>query len=220
MTITNRWTVCLLGTAALAAATGCTSTTSGAAEMTGTWNGYVELLKFASGSDQVSFDITAVTGTAVTGTVLFGNGTLLPPPTSASEDYPAGGASLFDSGMANEVEGFRYTMMDADLTDGRLTLSLDLFQLWGGWCALQTPITSPHPPPTFWCGGADLMDQTQAQIDCQLICACTATACAPRDLSAAPISFDLTLIDGELVGSVVGLYGGQGEARDVVLQQP
>lgn len=217
---------CLSVAAVLSSTSACTpgSTSLGGDDLSGTWTGHIELLQFASGSDKVTFDISAVHGSSVTGTVLFGDGTLLPPPTSATAVYPPSGVELFDNPGTNEVEGFDYTMLDTDFANDRLQITLQLLQLWDGWCALQTPVANPEPHPAsraYWCGPAvaDPTLGTDEQQDCEIICQCTATSCTAGPTSTAAISFDLMLEGGALQGSVGGLVGGN-QTRNVTLTQP
>jgi hypothetical protein len=191
----------------------------------GTWSGHVELLQFASGSDAIKMTIASASASSVTGTVLFGGGPLLAPATDPTAVYPPAGVTLFDGSGVNEVEGFEYTIAEGTFVGGELQLSVNLFELWAGWCKLQTPVvmSSPHPvpeaPTVFGCGPTGNPPiGTDAQENCQLLCACTETACAAQTISqsGAPISLDLIQSDDQLSGSVLGLVG-QDQVRDVVM---
>jgi hypothetical protein len=109
----------------------------GAPAVTHLWVGYAEQTKFPSGSDQVVIRLTDDGG----GTFEVGSAASLPPPTDPNVGYPSGFslAAAANGWCTGPHEGFVYAFKNASLTELRLSFSVDLGQLWTGWCALQTP---------------------------------------------------------------------------------
>jgi len=73
----------------------------------------------------------------VTGTVFFGDGPPLPPPTDPSVGYPPSA-----NGPAPNLspDGFAYTILGGADVGGHVTFSILMNQLWKQWCELETPV--------------------------------------------------------------------------------
>src|SRR5689334_19426561 len=54
----------------------------------GTWTGYVELSKFADGTDRIALTFAKMTEAVYAGTVVFGSRPAPPPPSDPKADYP------------------------------------------------------------------------------------------------------------------------------------
>lgn len=78
----------------------------------------------------------------VTGTVFFGNGPPLAPPTDPNVGYPPGyvGNIAVVPTTVSPLEDFAFTVLGGTYTPPRLTLGIDTAELWKKWCELQTTI--------------------------------------------------------------------------------
>jgi cysteine-rich repeat protein len=198
------------------------------------WTGYIENYQFPSGSDVIRFTSTVDSAGQVMVTVFLGNGTPPPPATDPNVVYPPaartvgagggdGGARLdpLPTNFGDWVEGFAYTMTSGTFQPQRLRFTINSYQLWSGWCALQTPIDGSDMCIPSWGGASCTQDECSLQnpatgqmiqVDagkfalCQaLVCACSTTACVYNTNSGTTASFDLALVGPAADGSVVGL---------------
>lgn len=208
---------------------GCTGGGEGGGSeepLVGVWNGYFEAHAFASGSDELAFEIDAVdeaTG-AVTGRVLLGAGTAPPAATDGDVGYPAGFRLRSSYGLIQE--GFEYTLLDATLTGRRFRAGFDPRELWTDWCALQTPYPVSDAPGSSYsclpswgymvsdtfCSQPNPMTGEYVEVDCGKLLLCEAKVCdcdaGGCSVAVAPaVMFDVAL-DGDIAdGSVTGISG-------------
>ncbi len=70
------------------------------------------------------------------GTIEVGDGPL-PPPTDPDVGYPAGDPSDYVNTLA---EGYAYPTHSTRVEAGRVQFGVNTYDLFSGWCALQTPI--------------------------------------------------------------------------------
>jgi hypothetical protein len=103
------------------------------------WIGYAEATAFVpDGTDQVQLAVD-----------INGNGTLrigqltLAPPTDPDVDFPPDWDRCDPSGL---WEGISYPLHAAAVTGDRIQLGIDTGDLFGDWCALQTPVPVDQVP--------------------------------------------------------------------------
>jgi hypothetical protein len=117
------------------------SSSGGASPPSGTYKGYIESFKFPDGSDTVEMTLAFATDGTVTGSIFFGDGPPLAPPTDPDVGYPPGyGGQGTPSALDDVLEGFTFTALAGMYASPRLTVGLDPAELWKQWCALQTVI--------------------------------------------------------------------------------
>ncbi len=182
------------------------------------WEGYTVNYEFPSGSDKVVIHFTGKTGDAVTGTMQFGEGPDLPPPTGAKTQYPPGVTSSF--GGLPLIEGFEFQLVDATLTSDRLKGKILLSDPWSAWCELQTPHEQSAFPGHYSC----VPNMEMAVIDGECVdsgiafdcnqywlcdidyaCHCDADKCEAGRTQTAQLDFE---IDGDKARGVVTVLGG------------
>ncbi len=190
------------------------------------WTGYLENYKLPSGSDAIVLEITSGNAADLAGTVVLGS-RVLPPATDPNVGYPPGYTGM---GQSFAGEGFAYHLRNGVRTEGRLVFGLDEIDLWGGWCALQTPyeVGPAHYeclPNTGTEGVNDKCflhfdDGGVSPIDCGKMslctmtrpCACTSNGCTLGDsrgtVGLTTLSFDLVIAGDAANGTMVGLGGG------------
>jgi hypothetical protein len=156
-------------------------------------------------------------------TVFLGNGTPPPPATNPNVGYPPG---LATEGIdAQWSEGFAYSMTSGTFQPQRLRFTISNYQLWSGWCALQTPVDGTDGCLPNW-GGSSMGDGANQQcwqqnpatgqntpVNCEKwnlctlshVCLCSTTACVYDPSSGTTVSFDLAVTGPAADGSVVGL---------------
>jgi hypothetical protein len=196
------------------------------------WTGYVENYRFRSGSDVVKIAFASDPAGQLVGTVTLGSGTPPPPASDPNVGYPADlvAGSLPGAARAYIAEGYEYSLRAGTLTNGRLRFGVGTWELWTGWCALQTPV-----PPQGVCdepvcqgtclpnwgsmsgpNGCGLLNPATNQyepVDCGKlalcgfggVCTCYAS-CTVRD-NGTQITFDVALTNGAGSGSVAGGLG-------------
>ncbi len=103
-----------------------------------TWDGYAEAYTFPpDGSDRVRLTIDA----SGQGTLRVGDAALFPAPSDPNVGYPPGvaynGPSSVNAGL---TEGFLYPIYATQVQADRIQLGANPGDLFGAWCALQTPI--------------------------------------------------------------------------------
>ncbi|HEY8091571.1 MAG TPA: hypothetical protein VIF09_27085 [Polyangiaceae bacterium] len=117
------------------------SSSGGSSPLSGTYKGYIESFTFPDGSDVVVMTLAFAADGTVTGTIFFGNGPPLAPPTDPSVGYPPGFGGQGTPGSVDDVlEGFTFTALAGTYASPRLTIGLSTAELWKQWCALQTTI--------------------------------------------------------------------------------
>jgi hypothetical protein len=118
---------------------GVTALDASSNPLSGTYTGYIESFKFPDGSDVVTMTLAFADSGAVTGTVYFGTGAPLAPPTNPNLGYPPGydtiGVSAFPP-----LEGFDFAVLDGTYASPRLTLTIQPSEIWKQWCEIQTTI--------------------------------------------------------------------------------
>lgn len=181
-----------------------------------TYVGYIENFHFASGSDKV----TLVLDSASTGTMTFGDGPALAPPTDPNAGYPpdfVAGAITDDPSTRNE-ENFAYSLTSSARVGDRLTFAVVPAEVWKQWCGLQTPISDGQNG--YGCltnagGGGDAngchlgVDDAGTPVDCAKfdlcyggrICQCSSASCTvdittPRRVIHVDVRFDGNTITG------------------------
>ena len=115
------------------------------------WLGHLVDQHFSDGSDALTMTIDFAPGGQVTGSLLLGDGALLRPPTDPNVGYPPG-----NQGVVTLVEGFPYTILDGRLNGSHLTFDVSEYEVWTGWCALQTAYlvwqgSDSGPPDVYEC---------------------------------------------------------------------
>jgi hypothetical protein len=204
--------------------------------LSGKYTGYIESFQFPDGSDVLVLNLTFVGDGTVSGTVYFGTGSPLAPPTDPSVGYPPGVAT---AAPASLFEGFAFTVIGGTYSTPRVQLSFLSKELWKQWCGLQTTIypTYTNNATDGSCGSVlgygCLPDEGFSQtpsgctvgvcgstssiaVDCgklalcyvpRAVCTCTATSCTVP-LAMGDVSFDMQLTSGTLSGSLKG-FGTQ-----------
>jgi hypothetical protein len=106
------------------------------------YSGYIEGFKFQDGSDAVKMTLSFNADGTVTGTVFFGNGPALPPPTDANVGYPPGAQVQGDPPGVYSFSptDFAYTILKGTYAAPRLQLQVDTKEVFKAWCELQTQI--------------------------------------------------------------------------------
>jgi cysteine-rich repeat protein len=197
------------------------------------WTGYIENYQFASGSDAIDFTFAIDLSGHVIGKVVLGNGTPPPPATDPNVGYPANlpdpmGMGVLDPVTGYWAEGFAYSMANGIFSPQRLRFVIQNFELWSGWCALQTPVDDSGMCLPNW-GGSDspgygTVDRCYQSnpangqatlVDCgklnlcvgSRVCLCSTTACVFDPNGGTPASFDLAISGNTANGSVTGIIG-------------
>jgi hypothetical protein len=184
-------------------------TTLSLEDFAATWEGYIEAYEMPSGSDQIRIVLDA----EGQGTVQFGTGEVLPPPTDPDTGYPPAGLKPSNDGL---YEQFAYPVYEPQLDATRLRLKIDVLYPYKDWCALQTPIHDevedvyrcvPRAPLTntnspegcYYSPGGDPESGERVPIDCAKIdlcigmCMCTQNSCAITEPN--PVKIDGALSD-------------------------
>jgi hypothetical protein len=193
-------------------------TTLSLEDFAASWDGYIEAYELPSTSDRVRI----VLDEQGEGTVLFGDGEALAPPTDPDAAYPPQAANdeYMDRSVDSVYEQIAYPVHEGRLEDSRLRLEIHLYDAISDWCALQTPVYDEindmyHPVPNT--GGG--MDETGcyylgpngehvsiscAKVSLSNVCACTETACSINEGGPA-VKLDGMLQDdgATLEGSIV-----------------
>ena len=208
------------------------------------WTGYIENYQFASGSDAINFTFALDSTGQVVGTVVLGNGTPPPPATDPNVGYPANlpdpmGIGALDPATGYWAEGFAYSMANGIFSPQRLRFAIRNFELWSGWCALQTPVDDSGMCLPNW-GGSSTGEGTSSQcyqqnpangqntvVDCgkfnlcvvSRVCLCVSTtACVFDPNGGTPASFDLAISGNTANGSVTGIIGDRANVHFTQIQ--
>ncbi|MGH7440331.1 MAG: hypothetical protein ACRENE_31950 [Polyangiaceae bacterium] len=203
--------------------------------LSGTYKGYIESFQFPDGSDVIDMNLTFPGNGTVTGSVYFGSGTPLSPPTDPNVGYPPG---ITTAAPVSLFEGFAFTVVGGTYSPPRVQLSIYSKELWKQWCELQTttyPVYSTEsdggcgaligyacvPNGGFsgsaaGCivGGPQCVDASPISVDCgkyglcfrlDAVCTCTSASCTVSPMNPGDVAFDMQLTPGSLNGSVTGL---------------
>jgi len=203
----------------------------------GTWLGYIENFKLASGSDAVRITITSASSAQVCGKVVLGTASPLPPPTNPDVGYPPNYGERFgglggDRRTIDMTEGFPMTIINGTGTSERLTLNADWHQFWQSWCALQKPTCLENSDLCFCVprgpGGAAPgycyieVDGGPVEFECGKLalcmsgaCICTATTCRVEPSPA--LIFDVHVTGDKASGSVNFADNGRTEFHNIYL---
>jgi len=192
------------------------------------WTGYVENRTFASGSDTLTLKFSEDANGVVSGTIVFGMGIPPPPATDPSVGYPPNlvSSSLFPPGpglaTSYVAEGFPYAFDGGSLATGRLRFSANLWQLWAGWCELQTPASdgsgscvpnwggTSAGPPRNMCSQTNPQTMKVVPVDCGKLflcfagfgpCSCTASGCGLSKQNGDSAAFDIFITADTASGS-------------------
>jgi hypothetical protein len=191
------------------------------------WTGYIENYQFGSRSDALSLTFAADANGIVKGTMVFGMGAPPPPASDPNVGYPpdlfANGGITVGIGAAHTYisEGYPYSFDGGTLDARRLRFTVDLWQLWASWCALETPASdgSGSCVPNWSamitfdprCAQTDPTTKELVSVDCGKyvlcsggVCACTARGCALSSSSTEIVTFDVFVAGDTLTGSVSG----------------
>jgi hypothetical protein len=192
-----------------------------------TWTGYVEDYTFRSGSDALTMTFGTDAKGIVKGTIVLGAGTPPPPATDPNIGWPAGvvDLTLFSNGDGYVAEGYTYAYDGGSFDTHRLRFTVNLWQLWAGWCALQTPPVDGSTGCIPNWGGSVTPNACSLQnpstganvpIDCTKLalclgspaCTCNASGCTNSDNSDT-LSFDLFVTDDTASGTIDGVVVGK-----------
>ncbi|HMJ55362.1 MAG TPA: hypothetical protein VK540_24975 [Polyangiaceae bacterium] len=192
----------------------------------GTWVGYVENYKFASGSDAVRVTILGADDATLCGTITFGTNALPPPPQDADVGYPVG----MDFGLTvpalSPLEGFPHTLQSGSIAGKRGKFEAILYEPWKAWCALQhttylwyddtfscvSDWLAIYPPAGSGmpCAQTNPGTNESVPIDCgklslcgrsKAVCACDLIGCTAQPKNGSAV-FDGQFIGGEATGTI------------------
>ena len=182
------------------------------------WTGYIENYQFPSGSDVVTFTFAADSAGEVVGSVVLGNGTPPAPATDPNVGYPSNLPSTGYDG--SWTEGFSYSMVNGLSTPTRLRFTIRSFELWSGWCALQTPVQGSDMCLPNWggamtngqCSQTNPANGTTTIVDCGKlnlclevqVCVCSTVPCVVTPNAGPELSFDIAITNNDASGSVSG----------------
>jgi hypothetical protein len=185
----------------------------------GSWTGYVENQKWASGSDVIHMVISNANDTLACGTVSLGDKPPPPPATDPTTGYPPGEFDPTHTPMSwdastfiNYAEGFVMPMADGKATGTRLQFQTNWAASWDSWCALHRPMADVTG--RFSCLASGVIDDagchssTGELVDCGLFmlcgsfCDCTAQACQAWHENCDTLDFDMQIAAGVGSGSV------------------
>jgi hypothetical protein len=204
-----------------AAGTGGTAVMAGPLGASTTWTGYVENSKFPSGSDALTMTFGTDANGIVKGTIVFGAGTPPPPATDPNVGYPVSASSGVGFNLNYLAEGYTYAYDGGSLEAQRLRYSVNISQLWAGWCAMQTPPVDGSTGCLPAWGGSTSENICSLQnpntgvntpVDCGKFslcgtsspCHCSGSGCGIVENDTV---FDVFVSDGTASGSMDGPFG-------------
>lgn len=186
----------------------------------GTWTGYVEVLKFSTGSDRVHLEVDengegyVELGDLAAAPAATDPDTAPPSPPDASDGW---------NPWQRPDEGFKYTIAEANISGKkRMELAIDWRESYKSWCELQTPV--PYTEDTYSCfyneasmrvGSTCTYGDEHLPVDCTKLnlcnspgvpCTCTSDGCSvPENPNALIHRLDVALEDNgnRLVGTFV-----------------
>jgi hypothetical protein len=199
--------VCAADQDACAAATAALS-----ASVQGRWTGYIENFR-PDVDDAIAVDISAASDGTLSGTVRFGKGAAPPAASDPALPWPPGPREI----QTSYVVGVDYTARDIAWLSRRLKLTVETYEPWQPWCALQQ--SYPGEPDGFMCiPQGTLMDDLAGQcwiapesgpviaIDCDKaslcfeMCTCDASGCEAWD--DVTYALDVAFHDAAAEGSI------------------
>jgi len=187
----------------------------------GSWTGYVENQKWASGSDVIHMTITNANDTLACGSISLGDKPSPPPATDPTMSYPPG---EFDptrtpeawdiSTFIDYTEGFVMPSTQGKVSGTRLQFQVNWASTWDAWCGLQTPVADFTG--RFSCLDSGSIDDagchssTGELVDCGrfMLCAggafcdCTAQWCQAWHQNCDTLDFDMQIAADAATGSV------------------
>ena len=194
-----------------------------------TWTGYVEDYQFPSGSNMIRL---ALGIGQITGMVVLGDGPALPPATDPNVGYPPVSFLVANNNPLGNywAEGFGYSIALGTSSPPRLQFTVENYELWSGWCALQLITWVGGDSGTClpnWEGGRidyangdppqcylrNPTNQQDTVFDCgkydlcitDRVCLCSATECVSDQMRGAEAAFDLVLANNIATGTVSGI---------------
>jgi hypothetical protein len=174
------------------------------------WDGYIEAYSFPSDSGRIRIELDG----QGQGTVQFGDGNALPPPTDPDAVYPPAAANDdYDEPTYKRVyEQIVYPVHETRLDDTRLRLQIDRYDAFSDWCAIQTPIYD-ELNDRYSCipntGEYDCVVEERTPIGCAKAnlcgrpCVCTETSCAIEGTSIIKLDGALSDDGTQLEGSIL-----------------
>jgi len=183
-----------------------------------TWEGWIEAFSFPSGSERVRVLIEPAGSGGWSGFFLAGDGPeVLATPRAPDDCNFLCDARIDESFFGRQaLEGFRYSLYDVVHTDIRLRFDVDRNEVFGAWCAAQTPILDENRPEedlyrclrntpaeqNFATDSCRLLPDGEPPIPvpcckmtlCDFVCRCTVGGCFA---DASRVTFDL-FIDGDV----------------------
>jgi hypothetical protein len=188
------------------------------------WTGRVENYQWTSGSNAIKILIAHDSAGAIVGQAILGDATPPPPATDPNVGYPPDFPLEIDYINLYWVEGFAYSIFNGVSSPFRLRFTLENYEFWAGWCALQTPADNGGLCLPNWAGssiGGQCSETSptggqSTSVDCakyslcvlSRVCACAATTCEVDPSVGGTISFDLAISGGTASGTTSGLING------------
>jgi hypothetical protein len=198
--------------------------------LSGVYSGYIESFMFPDGSDEVKMTLSFNADGTVTGTVFFGNGPALAPPTDPNVGYPPGVQGGLGPATYSPTD-FAYTILNGTYMAPRLQLQIETQEIFKAWCQLQTQIYEVCNCGSSGCGDFSCLPnsatmtggsscaiepcgQTQFMaVDCGKLslcspggpCKCTAAGCTVQVGPMGDVAFDTQVTPAAINGSVTGL---------------
>ena len=157
--------VCAADSAACGAATSSLSESAA-----GTWSGHIETLSLPQNvPDSLRLILSVAADGTFSGQVTFA-GSAPPPPTDPERSWPPNyDITMYDPSF---LPGTSYAVHDLRWQSRRLRFSLDLYEAWQPFCALQQPFPLPDlsggvpagvtPGDTYWCNAGMIYDEDPA----------------------------------------------------------
>ena len=133
---------------------------SSLADYAGNWDGYAELYMFGDGA---SDRVRVVMDASGQGTIQFGDSPLLPPPTDPNVSYPVPSTDPTFGSLLSLRDDVRYPLHDVTLAASRIRFRVNIFDVYAGWCELQTPV--PRTSGGYTCENANDMTPITATMD-------------------------------------------------------
>jgi hypothetical protein len=197
-----------------------------------TWTGYVEDYQFPSGSNAIRLAFAIDSYGQVAGTVFFGDGSPPPPATDPNVGYPPVSFLVANNNPLGNywAEWFGYSIALGTSSPPRLQFTVENYELWSGWCALQLITWVGGDSGTClpnWEGGRidyangdppqcylrNPTNQQDTVLDCgkydlcitDRVCLCSEIECVSGQMRGAEAAFDLVLANNIATGTVSGI---------------
>jgi hypothetical protein len=197
-----------------------------------TWTGYIDGYQFPSGSNAIRLALSVDSNGRVTGMVVLGDGPPPPLATDPNVGYPPVSFLVANNNPLGNywAEGFGYSIARGTSSPPRLQFTVENYELWSGWCALQLITWVGGDSGTClpnWEGGRidyangdppqcylrNPTNQQDTVFDCgkydlcitDRVCLCSATECVSDQMRGAEAAFDLVLANNIATGTVSGI---------------